>query len=92
MAFHCKDFFHSYSRKGDENGLFNVARADDENDGLKFYAYQNEEGAFVIQRITTSGTLKIYNYYATKQVSRFDTDWTARTGLSYGEYWQIFNQ
>ena len=81
-----------YTKRGDHAGVFNVARSDDDNDGLKFYAYQNETGAYVIQRVTTSGTLKIYEYYATRAVASFSADWTGRTGLTYGEYYQLFNQ
>lgn len=92
MAFEIKDFYRAYTTKGDIDGLFNVARADDSSDGLKFYAYLNENGAYVIQRVTTSGTLKIYNYYATKKTANFTTDWTNRASLTYGEYYQLFQQ
>lgn len=92
MAFEIKDFFRSYSKHGDDRSVFNVARADDANDGLIFYAYQNEEGGYVIQRQTTSGTLKIYGYYGRRPSSGFSTDWTNRASLSYVEYYQLFNQ
>lgn len=90
MALEIKDFNHSYTKKGGIDGLFNVARSDDDNDGLKFYAYQNEDGSHIIQRVTTSGTLKIYEYYATQRVTEFATNWTNRASLTYGEYYQLF--
>ncbi len=91
MAFEMKDYFKSYSKKGDDRVLFNVARTDDDDTAYpKFYAYQNEEGAYLIQRETTSGTLKIYGYYAKRTTSNFSTDWTNRASLSYLEYYQLF--
>ena len=91
MAFELTDFFRSYVPRGDFRGLFNVARAD-EDGGTKYYAYQNEGGSYAIQRITTSGTLKIYEYYAVgkKASTTFASDWTNRAGLSYVEYYQLF--
>ncbi len=93
MAFEIKDFSKSYAKKGDDRSLFNVARSDDDDTAYpKFYAYQNEEGAYVIQRQTTSGTLKIYGYYGTRQAANFTTDWTGRASLTYVEYYQLFQQ
>lgn len=90
MAFELKDFFRSYVKRGDQNGLFNVSREDSDDEGLKFYAFQNENGAYVIMRQTTSGTLKIYEYYAKQQIANFSDDWSGRTSLTYGEYYQLF--
>lgn len=94
MAFRIKDFFHSYTKRGDIDGVFNVARSDETADEIRYYAYQNEDGSYVIQRVTTSGTLtvKVYGYYGTKQVNSLSTDWTNRASLTYGEYYQLFNQ
>ena len=92
MAFELKDFFRSYVKRGDQNGLFNIAREDSDVEGLKFYGFQNENGAYVIMRQTTSGTLKIYEYYATHHSETFNDDWTGRAALSYGEYYELFNQ
>jgi hypothetical protein len=92
MAFELKDFNHSYTKKGDERGLFNVARSDETLDELRYYAYLNEDGAYVIQQITTSGslTVKVYKYYATKLANNITTDWANRASLTYSEYNQIF--
>lgn len=92
MSFDVKDYFRHYSKRGDDRSVFNVARSDDEDDGLKFYAYINDEGSYVIQRITTSGTLKIYQYYASKNTSSFSNDWSGRASLGYQEYYQLFQQ
>jgi len=89
MAFELKDWYRSYSKRGDVNGYFNIAR-EDPTDGLKFYAWQNEVGSYVIMRETTSGTLKIYEYFASKDVASFGTDWTGRAALTYVEYYQLF--
>jgi len=90
MAFELKDFFRNYVKRGDQNGLFNIAREDSDNEGLKFYAWQNETGSYVFMRQTTSGTLKIYEYYATKNTDSFATDWSGRASLTYGEYYELF--
>lgn len=91
MAFEGKDTFMSYTKRGDQKFVGNVARSDD---ALfpQYYAYMNEVGAYVIQQVTTSGTLKIYGYYAKPNASQFSADWTGRAGLSYVEYYLIFNQ
>lgn len=97
MAFQLKDFFRSYVHRGDQDGLFNVARAD-EDGGTKYYAYMNEDGSYVIQRVTTSGTLKIYEYYAKQgkypldMTTLLNTDWTGRADLTYVDYYKLFNQ
>ena len=89
MAFEIKDFNMSYAKQGDDRSLFNIARED--SDGYpQFYAYQNQEGAYVIQRVTTSGTLKIYGYYATRSIANFASDVTNRVNLTYVEYYQLF--
>ena len=92
MAFELKDFFRSYVKRGDQTGLFNVARDDTANAGARYYAYQNEDGSYIIQCVTTSGTLHIYAYYASKHSVNFNTDWTGRAGLTYVEYYQLFHQ
>lgn len=98
MAFHFKDSFMSYVKRGDADGLLNIARADDDNEGLKFYAFMNEVGSYVIQRISTSGTLKIYEYYAKRggypsdMTTLLNTDWTNRASLSYVDYYSLFHQ
>ena len=91
MAFEVKDFYMQYSKKGDPTSVFNISR-EDPTDGETYYGYQNNEGSFIIQQVTTSGTLKIYKYYASVTKANFDTDWTGRSSLSYGEYYQLFHQ
>ena len=92
MAFEIKDWFHSYTNKGGIDGLFNVAREDSDNEGLKFYAWFNENGSYIIMRQTTSGTLKIYEYYGNKDPNAFSSDFTGRTALTYVEYYNLFHQ
>jgi len=97
MAFQTKDFFMSYVQRGDQNGLFNVARADEDGEP-KYYAFMNEVGSYIFQRITTSGTLKIYEYYAKRgkypsnMTTLLNADWTNRGSLTYVDYYSLFNQ
>ena len=96
MAFQTKEFFHDYSKRGDENGLFNVARSDEPTaEGAdNYYAYQNENGAYIIQQIVTSGSLviKVYKYYGKRDGTILDTDWANRTALTYVDYYNLFTQ
>ena len=87
MAFEIKDWFHSYTNRGGIDGLFNVARTEDGVSSYpKYYGFVNEVGAYVIMRETTSSTVKIYQYYASKNASSFATSWTNRGSLTYVEY------
>lgn len=91
MAFEITDYEHHYVPRGGERGIFNVVRVDEDSAGLRFYAYMNEAGSYFIQRMTTSGTLKIYEYYATrKRPLQLASDWSGRAGLSYVEYNVLF--
>jgi hypothetical protein len=91
MAFEIQDFKRHYIKEGSYRGLFNVARSDEENDNPRYYAFYNEDGSYVIQQITTSGTTKIYKYYAHKSTGGdLDTDFTNRSSLTYVEYYQLF--
>lgn len=92
MAFEVSDFFRSYKKRGDLHSLFNVAREDTTLDVLQYFAYQNDEGAYIIQRTTTSGSLTVlaYNYYASNKLDSFETDWGNRASLAYGEYHALF--
>lgn len=93
MAFELKDFERSFTPKGDNRGIFNIVREDDENDGLRFYAYMNEAGSYVISRVTTSGTVRIHEYYGSgKKPTQFSADWTGRESLTYVEYYLLFPQ
>ena len=94
MAFELKDFFRSYVKRGDQNGLFNVARSDETLEELRYYLFLNEDGSYVVQQITTSGSLaiKVYKYYATKNRDNLSTDWANRSSLSYVEYYELFSQ
>ena len=88
MAFEFTDFYRSYNPRGEQRALFNVARSDEDSEMERYYAFINNSGSYVIQQITTNGTLtnKIYKYYATKNNSTFDTNWTNRASLTYVEY------
>ncbi len=79
MAFELEDFERSYIKRGGTRGIFNVARSDETLEALRYYAYLNESGSYVIQRITTEGslTVKVYGYYATKKTADLATDWAA---------------
>lgn len=96
MAFELTDFYQSYIPRGDFRGLFNVARSDESDTAgvTRYYAYLNEAGSYVIQKIETSGslTVKVYSYYAAgkRTASDLSTDWTNRTSLTYVEYSQLF--
>ena len=94
MAFELTDFYQSYIPRGDFRGLFNVARSDETLEALRYYAYLNEAGSYVIQRVTTSGslTVKVYEYYAVgkKSTTALSTDWGNRASLTYVEYSQLF--
>lgn len=94
MAFEIKDYFMHYTKRGEPMSLFNVCRFDETSSVLKYYAYQNDEGAYIIQRSTTSSTTSIlvYEYYASKTTINFTTDWAGRASLTYGEYYQLFQQ
>lgn len=95
MAFQLKDFFRSYVKSGDQMGLFNVVRSDRTSSVEQYNAYMNEDGSYIIQQTTTSGTtaIKVYKYYAKKNgSSTFAADWAGRTGLTYGEYYELFHQ
>ena len=91
MAFEITDYEHHYVPRGGDRGIFNVVRVDEDSEGLRFYAYMNEAGSYFFQRMTTSGTLKIYEYYAVRRrPTQLTSDWTNRSGLSYVEYYNLF--
>lgn len=101
MAFELTDFDRGYVLKGEMRGLFNVARSDEsETEGAThYYAYMNESGSYVIQRVQTSGslTIKVYDYYAKRggtanMTALLNTDWAGRAGLTYVDYYALFNQ
>ena len=97
MAFELTDFYRSYVPRGEMRGLFNVARSDEDSEVVRYYAFYNETGSYVFQRITTSGTLgvKVYGYYAVganRSPKDLTTAWTNRASLTYVEYYQLFNQ
>lgn len=89
MALELKDFYMQYSKKGDPMSIFNIAR-EDPTEGEQYYGYFNNEGSYVIQQVTTSGTLKIYKYYAKTDKTAFDAEWAGRASLTYGEYHELF--
>jgi len=78
VAFELTDHNRSYVKKGELRGLFNVLESDETLDEIRYYQYQNENGAYVIQRVTTVTTLtvKVYRYYARKASVNAATDWT----------------
>jgi hypothetical protein len=91
MAFEITDYEHHYVPRGDDKGVFNVVREDSDDEGLKFYAYMNEAGSYFIQRLTTSGTIKIYEYYAVRRrPDQLSSDFSNRASLSYVEFYQLF--
>ena len=91
MALEVKDYYMQYSKKGDPTSIFNISR-EDPTDGATYYGYQNNEGSYIIQQVTTSGTLKIYKYYARTAKATFSDDFTNRASLTYGEYYELFHE
>ncbi len=91
MAFEVKDNYMHYSKKGDPISVWNIS-FEDPTAGEQYYAYFNDEGAYLIQRVTTSGTLKIYMYYASRITANYSLDITNRANLAYGEYYELFQQ
>jgi len=95
MAIQAKDFFRTYTKRGDLNAIFEIVREDTTSAVVQYFAYQNEDGSYVIQRSTTSGSLTVlaYQYYGVgKKPSQFADDWSNRANLTYGEYYALFNQ
>jgi hypothetical protein len=97
MAFEITDHQRVYVPKGELRGLFNVVRSDESTtEGeTRYYAYMNEVGSYIIQRVRTSGSLviKVYDYFArpfNSAQNSIDTDWTARVINSYVEYKTLF--
>ncbi len=94
MAFEFVDWFMQYTKRGSPKTLCNVARSDEDSEVERYYAFLNETGSYVIQQITTSGSLniKVYKYYASNKKASLDTDWTGRAALTYVEYNDLFRQ
>jgi len=96
MSFEIRDWFQDYSKRGDGKGYHNVAYSDEsETEGAtRYYAYQNENGAYIIQKTATSGSLviKVYTYYGRRDPLSLSTDWSNRASLTYTDYYQLFTQ
>jgi hypothetical protein len=91
MAFEMKDFFRSYVKRGDQLGIFNSIKVDAENSSLMYVAYMNESGSYIIERISISGNSITFDFYGKgMHPSNFADDWTARAGLTYVEYNDLF--
>lgn len=90
MAFELIDINRAIIQKGDYRGLFNVARSDEASETTRYYAFFNEAGAYVIQKVAVSGGVGTYTYYVNGDSSTFDANWTARASLSYVEYHNLF--
>jgi len=91
MAFEITDFHNDFIMRGDIKGTFNAARQDVSSVAIRYYAYLNENGAYIIQRTRTTSTagISIIEYYGRKNGS-FATDWAGRAALSYVEYNALF--
>lgn len=93
MAFQLRDFFRSYAIRGNMDVLLNVARSDESAESPRYYAFMNEEGSYIIQRVVVTAGVGVYTYYATsKQPTSLAADWTNRPGLAYVEYYLLFGQ
>jgi hypothetical protein len=92
MSFELYDTYQNYTKRGSLHQMFNVARSDETLEELRYYAYLNDSGAHIIQRITTSGslTVKVYGYYGTMS-GDLNTNWANRDSLTYGEYDKLFS-
>jgi len=91
MAFELRDWNRNVIKQGDYRCLFNVARSDEVNSSPRYYGFMNDEGAYIIQAITTSSGIKIYKYYVQppEKKANFDTDWSNRASLTYVEYYNL---
>ena len=96
MAFEVRDWFQDYSKRGDGKGYHNVALSDEPTTegATRYYAYQNENGAYIIQKIATSGSLviKVYSYFGRRDPNQLTTDFTNRASLTYVDYYNLFTQ
>lgn len=98
MAFELQDFDRHFVKQGEFRGLFNIARSDESTTegATRYYAFLNECGSFVFQRIRTSGslTIKIYDYYAVgkRNTTQLDSDWSDRANKTYIDYYKLFKQ
>ena len=60
--------------------------------GVQYNAWQSDEGRYIIQKRDLSDTTNIstkYYYGSTK--TQFTTDWGNRAGLTYVEYYAMFD-
>lgn len=91
MAFELVDFNRFYIKRGLHRGLFNVARSDESASSPRYYAYINEDGSYVIQKITNTSGVSEYKYYGAgwRKAGSLDADWTNRASLTYVEYNQL---
>jgi len=89
MSIQTKDFYRHYTKLGDRFSTFEIIE-EDPTDGAEYYAYQNEEGSYIFQQITTSGTLRIYRYYASNKKNSVSADWTDRANKTYGYIHELF--
>lgn len=94
MAFEVKDWFKSYDKKGGDISLYNISRQDNDSSVIAYYGYQNDSGAYIIQRSRTSATVTnlIFDYYASNTSDNFSTDWGNRVSLTYVEYQALFHK
>jgi len=60
--------------------------------GVQYNAWQSDEGRYIIQKRDLSDTTDIATtYYYGKTKTQFATDWTGRAGLTYREYYSMFD-
>jgi len=89
MAFTINDFERRYVIRGTYEGLFNVARSDEANDSPRYYAFLNDTGSYIIQRIVITAGIGVYTYYANNGTGSLNDDWDNRATLTYQEYNKI---
>ena len=93
MAFELIDFHRGFVPRGDIRGLFNVARSDEAAESPRYYAYMNEAGSYVIQKVVLTASVGVYTYYgSSRQADNLSTDWANRASLTYVEYYLLFKQ
>lgn len=80
-----KDYRLTLHKLGGEKSIFEIADEDIAGDPM-YFGYLNSEGYWVIQQRSASAGSYRYAY----GTSAYSTAWTARAGLSYGYYNEIF--
>lgn len=91
MAFELIDINRTFIKEGNYRGLFNVARSDEASESPRYYAFLNEAGVYIIQKIVVTSGVGTYTYYVNADPDTLSTNWANRASLTYAEYNNIFS-